>query len=51
MLIQRVCAWCGRFLGTKESQYQSTNKTEVPISHGICSECREKVLAEIKPNS
>ena len=48
MLIQRICGWCGRYLGSKECQYPSHQPIEELISHSICPECFEKALAEIE---
>ena len=39
--IEIRCAWCQKHLGTKDG------KGTKGISHGICPECREKVLKEI----
>lgn len=39
MALTVVCAWCGKYLGTKEGQGVEG------ISHGICEECKAKELA------
>lgn len=38
-LRRSVCAWCQRVL----------RQSPEPVSHGICRECRERVLAEAEP--
>ena len=48
MVIKRVCAWCGSFLGSKECESSTHQSIEEPISHSICPECLEKTLAEIE---
>ena len=40
MSILVICAWCSAHIETKEGD------APCPISHGICSECAEKVRAE-----
>ena len=47
MVIKCVCAWCSRYLGSKESQYPSHQPIEELVSHSICPDCFEKALAEI----
>ena len=47
MVIKRICAWCGRYLGFKECQCSGPTSIEEPVSHSICPECLEKALAEI----
>ena len=37
-----ICSWCQRELGEKEP------KEDKCISHTICEECIEKLLAELK---
>ena len=40
--MQVICSWCGKFMKNKEPlRYKS-------ISHGICEECYERVVNEIK---
>ncbi len=40
-----ICAWCNRDLGKKK--FPGTKpEGKTPISHGMCSVCKEKVLAE-----
>ena len=48
MLMRRVCAWCSRYLGSKECQCPSHQSIEKAITHSICPECLEKALAEIE---
>ncbi len=47
MSIKVICAWCNRYLGTKEGE---TLQIETPLNttHGICSECASAVRLEIK---
>ena len=40
--MKRMCAWCGMDMGTLPSEVMSENV----ITHGICLECVNKVLAE-----
>ena len=43
MFLKIVCAWCGRFMGTKEVDH-----APLPISHSICCECKRKLEEESK---
>jgi len=45
MFMEIKCAWCGKFLGTKECEGQIDKNYR--ISHGICPECKEKVMREM----
>ena len=45
MELKTVCAWCGKTIGTKDTDRQS--KT-VPISHGICRACKDRALEGIQ---
>ena len=47
MVIKRICAWCGRYLGSKECQCSPHQSIEEPVTHSICPECLEKALDEI----
>ena len=47
MVIKCVCAWCSRYLGSKECESLPHQSIEEPISHSICPECFEKEIAEI----
>lgn len=47
MRICVVCSWCGRFIRFKEDENHYPEDTEERISHGICAECKAKVLEEI----
>ena len=44
MYLKIVCAWCGKFLGIKSSE--PTGIPRLPVTHGICCKCKEKLLAE-----
>jgi predicted amidophosphoribosyltransferase len=48
MVFKRICAWCGRSLGSKDCQCSAAKPGEEQITHTICSECHEKVVAEIQ---
>ncbi len=37
-LMQIICGWCGKHLGTKPGE---------GVSHGICEACKRKQLEEI----
>ena len=41
--MKRVCAWCDKVLGTMVS------KVKGDITHGICQDCLDKLLANNKP--
>ena len=41
-MIKKVCAWCHKDLGEFPARVQA----ERPITHGICDECSEQLLAE-----
>jgi len=45
MLYQIQCSWCGKFMGVKESP---ANHITLTTSHGICNDCKNKVLESIK---
>ena len=47
MVIKRICAWCGRYLGSKECQCPPHQSIEKAITHSICPDCLQKALAEI----
>lgn len=36
----RVCAWCGKTLGTKET-------TDGAVTHGMCDGCQAKMLDDM----
>jgi hypothetical protein len=40
-----ICAWCGKFIRFKDAPGDDAPK--LPISHGICPDCKEKLEAEI----
>ena len=52
MVYQIKCAWCGKFIKTKEGPANSfalrMEKQGLQIiSHGMCEACRKKVMDEI----
>jgi hypothetical protein len=49
MSIKVICAWCGRVLGAKQDLKPSSRGIDDPISHGICPQCLEKALCDIRP--
>lgn len=44
MFIEIKCAWCGKFMGTKECEGQIDKAYR--ISHSICPECKARVEIE-----
>lgn len=40
-----VCAWCGKWLSTPDSE---TECATAAASHGICAECQERLVAEFQ---
>ena len=48
MQMKVICAWCLKDMGTKECLNSGLAEGEEPVSHGLCSECRVKVMAEIE---
>ena len=40
-----ICAWCGKSIRFKDAPGDKPPK--IPITHGICADCKEKVEAEI----
>ncbi len=42
--IPLVCAWCGRKLGS----YKGDKGSAQDVSHGICPECRERVVKQFR---
>ena len=49
MIIEVKCAWCGRRLGTKKSE--CPEYSDLKVSHGICDECYETVMADLEDYS
>ena len=43
----RVCSWCGLVLGVEEM----ANIAKVGITHGICANCKKKMLAKAGLNN
>ena len=48
MEMKVICAWCLKPLGHKECRESKLAGIQCPVSHGICDECKKKVLAEIE---
>jgi hypothetical protein len=48
MTIEVICAWCGCVLGAKPGIDKAGPGLNKPISHGICEQCLQKALAEIR---
>ena len=46
MVLKIVCAWCRKDLGSKECE--GNGNEEHSITHGICEECRRKVMEEME---
>ena len=46
MIIKKVCAWCGRSMGSIECNNQNSSPSET--SHGMCDECLQLVMAELE---
>jgi len=46
MKIKKVCAWCGRSMGTIECNNQNSSPSQT--SHGMCDECLEVVMMELE---
>ena len=40
-----ICAWCGKSIRFKDAPGDKPPK--IPISHAICSKCKEKLMAEV----
>jgi DNA-directed RNA polymerase subunit RPC12/RpoP len=40
----RICAWCGKDLGENDAEPKEA------ISHGMCEDCRDKVVSERTKN-
>lgn len=49
MVYQIKCSWCGKFIGIKEGNADQTSLTMqlLTTSHGICDDCKNKVLDSI----
>jgi len=43
-----VCSWCGCSMGWKDCEFADLADIPHYITHGICPECLEKEMAEIK---
>ena len=48
MEVEVVCSWCDSSMGWKDFEFQTKDIIQRPITHGICRECFEKEMAEIK---
>ncbi len=46
MYIKRVCSWCGKHMGFKK--VAGTHNPKFNITHGICSDCKDKVMMELE---
>ena len=46
MQIIVICAWCGKFIRFREAPGDKPPK--LPISHGICPACKDKLDEEIR---
>jgi hypothetical protein len=46
MIIKKVCAWCGRYIGYLKCKNHYSSSSH--ISHGICEDCLEVVMAELE---
>jgi hypothetical protein len=42
--LEIVCAWCGKYLGTKSAETEV--EPRLKVSHGICGPCKTQLLAE-----
>jgi PAS domain-containing protein len=40
--MKRTCAWCKRELSDATAEYDS----KMPVSHGMCSECADRVISQ-----
>jgi hypothetical protein len=49
MAIKIICAWCGCVLGEKQDLRPSSRGIDDLISHGICEQCLQKALCDIRP--
>ena len=46
MYIKRVCCYCQKYLGCKK--VADTHNPKFNITHGICSDCKDKVMMELE---
>lgn len=47
MYLKVICAWCGKYIGTKEV-FGTTDEPTLPVTHCICPKCKAKLEEEIK---
>ena len=45
MELVAVCAWCGKTISTGGATCESESRL---ITHGICRDCKDKALKEIR---
>ena len=46
MHVKRICAYCGKYLGSKE--VANTANPKLNITHGICPECFQKIMCDLE---
>ncbi len=46
MIIKKVCAWCGSYIGYMKCKNQYSSSSH--ISHGICNDCLDVVTKELE---
>jgi len=46
MYIKRICCYCQKYLGSKKVDKMPNPKFN--ITHGICPECKTKVMMELE---
>ena len=47
MDIRILCAWCGRYIGTKKCENPCPGKMTNPVTHTICDECFYKAMDDL----
>ena len=48
MQMKVICAWCWKEMSQRECKDFNPPDARFLVSHGICNECKEKVLAAIE---
>ena len=49
--MKRICAYCGKYMGTKPPFGGLNHEWDKAVTHGICESCKEKEIGELNANN